>query len=292
MTLGAALQTLTNGLLLGAVYVAMAMGLSLTMGVLGLVNVAHSAFLILASLVTWQLVNVAGLDPFLAAALVLPAFFLLGAAVERSLLVRVAREPVTTGLLVLFGVMVIVESAAILYWTTDSRQLDLGYLAGTLHLGPVSVPVARLAGGLMALAAVGALHLFLQRTLTGRAIRGMAQNSDAARMLGIPVERLRMVVFGLGTALAALGGVALAMAFAFSPQEHVRWLAWSFLIVVLGGLGSVRNTVLAGFLVGLIEAFAGVLVPFEYVYFIVYGLLALVLLLRSEGLAGARARTI
>jgi branched-chain amino acid transport system permease protein len=128
--------------------------------------------------------------------------------------------------------------------------------------------------------------------MLGRGIRAMAQNRDAAAIVGIKVDRLATIVFGIGTALAAIGGVALAMAFAFSPQEHVRWLAWAFLIVIIGGLGNVRNTLAAALLVGVLESFAGVLVPFQYVYFIVYGLLAAALLVRSEGLLGAKARSL
>lgn len=285
-------QTAVTGILLGLIYTSFAVGLSLTMGVLGIINVAHSIFLVGATFVTWQFVNGAGLDPLVTAAIVVPLFFVLGAAVEHVLIRRVAREADTTALLVLFGTMVALESLAILLWTTDTRVLDLGYLGGSLAIGSVFVPVARLTAALLALAAVTSLHLFLQRTVTGRSIRAMAQNRDAAALVGIKVERLTTIVFGLGTALAALGGVSLALAFSFTPQQHLQWLAWSFLVVVIGGLGSVRNTLLAGLTLGLIEAFAGVLVPFEFVLVIVYGVLALALLVRTEGLGGTVERRI
>jgi branched-chain amino acid transport system permease protein len=170
--------------------------------------------------------------------------------------------------------------------------LSLRHLGFSLEGLGVSVPLPRLAAGVLATVSMVGLYLFLQRTMTGRSIRAMAQNRDAAAMVGIRVERLDALVFAIGTGMAAIGGVALAMAFALAPQQHVRWLAWAFLVVVLGGLGNVRNTAVAALLLGFVEAFAGALLPFHYVYVIVYAALAAALLFRSEGLMGTRARTI
>jgi branched-chain amino acid transport system permease protein len=292
MTPETILQTAANGVLLGLIYTVVTLGLSLTMGVLGLVNVAHSAFLIFGALVAWELVNVAGLNPAIAALVILPTFFLGGWFVERIMARPVARDPDTGGLLLLFGVMVTVESIALVIWTTDPRTLRLGPLAGSVALGPLSLPEARLAAAGLGLVAAALLHLFLTRTMSGRATRAMADNVDAAATMGIDTARLSRFVFGLGTALAGLGGVALALAFTFSPQEHVRWLAWAFLIVVVGGLGSVPATVAAALAVGLLEAFVGLVLPFQYVYLIIYGLLALVLLLRPYGLLGVAERRV
>jgi branched-chain amino acid transport system permease protein len=286
------MQTLANGLLLGCVYAAFALGLSLVLGILGLVNVAHSAILILAALVYWQLVNGVGIDPLLAIPLVVAAFFLAGTALESTIVRRIEREPNTTALLVFFGTMVAIESIAVLVWTTDTRTVRPAYLDTVWRFGQIGVPVSRVVTAALTLVLLGGLHLFLTRTLTGAAIRGMAQNRDVAAMVGIRVRRLGIWVFAAGTALAAFGGTVLALVLPFSPQEHVRWLAWAFLIVIVGGLGSMRNTLLAGLLVGLVEAFVGVLLPFQYVYFVVYTLLVVALLARREGLGGSQARTI
>jgi branched-chain amino acid transport system permease protein len=285
-------QTLANGLLLGCIYAAFALGLSLVLGILGLVNVAHSAIMILAALVYWELVNGAGFDPLLAIPIVVAAFFLAGTLLETTIVRRVAREADTTALLVFFGTMVAAESVAVLVWTTDTRNIRAAYLDTTWRLGGIGIPVTRVVAAALTLALLAGLHLFLTRTLTGAAIRGMAQNRDVAAMVGIRVQRLGLWVFAAGTALAAFGGAVLALVLPFSPQEHVRWLAWAFLIVIVGGLGSVRNTLLASLLVGLLEAFVGVLLPFKYVYFVVYALLAVALLARREGLGGTQARTI
>ncbi len=286
------LQDLLNGLTLGLVYAAFALGLSLVLGILGIVNVAHSALLVLAALVYFELVNVAGMDLLLAAVPTLLLFLLLGMGMQRTLVRRVEREPDTTALLVFFGAMVVVESVAIMVWTTDTRNVRLGYLADTLRFAGLNLPVARLVAGVMTLVLFAAVHLFLTRTRTGAAIRGLAQNRDVVEMVGIPVRRIALVVFGGGVALAAYGGVVLGLTLPFSPQEHVRWLAWAVLVVIIGGLGNVSSTLVAGLAVGLVESFTGSYLAFQYTYLVIYLLLAVALLLRREGLRGTAARTL
>lgn len=292
MTVDQFVQALVSGALLGTVYAALAVGLSLVLGVLGIINIAHSALLILASLMTWQLVNAWGLDPFLALVVIVALLFVLGGGIERTVVRRLARESDLTVLLVFFGLMVIVESIAILRFSTDTYSVSMGYLAGTVPVGPANVPIPRLVGAGLTLVVMLGLHLFLTRTLTGTAIRAIAQNRDVASMVGIRVSRLRAYVFAGGVALAGFGGVVLSFNVPFSPQQHVRWLAWAFLLVIVGGLGSVLNTLLAGLLLGVAEALAGAIVPFRYVYLAVYALLVVALVVRNQGLRSTATRTV
>ena len=285
-------QNLVNGLALGCVYAGFALGLSLLLGILGIVNVAHSAMLVLGALVYWELVNSLGLDLLVAIVPVLALFFVLGLGLQRTFVRRLEREADTTVLLTFFGVMVVIESLAVMLWTTDTRNVALGYLDGTLRFAGVNLPASRLVAAVLTLALFGAVYLFLTRTLAGAAIRGMAQNRDVAEMAGIPVRRLSLLVFGGGVALAAFGGVVLGLTVPFSPQEHVRWLAWSFLIVIVGGLGSVANTLLAGIALGIVESFVGSFLSFQYTYLVIYLLLAALLLARREGLRGGPARSL
>jgi branched-chain amino acid transport system permease protein len=285
-------QNIVNGLALGCVYAGFALGLSLLLGILGIVNVAHSAMLMLAALVYWELVNALGVDLLIAIVPVLVLFFLLGLGLQRTFARRLEREAESTVLLVFFGVMVVIESLAVMLWTTDTRNVALGYLDGTLRLGGINLPASRLVAAALTLVLFGATYLFLTRTLVGAAIRGLAQNRDVAAMAGIPVRRLSLLVFAGGVALAAFGGVVLGMTLPFSPQEHVRWLAWSFLIVIVGGLGNVASTLLAGIALGLVEVLVGSFLSFQYTYLIIYLLLAVALLARREGLRGTPARTL
>jgi branched-chain amino acid transport system permease protein len=133
---------------------------------------------------------------------------------------------------------------------------------------------------------------FLRFTLVGKAIRAMGQNREAATTIGVNVAQLSAIMFGLGIACAGAAGVALAMIFPFSPNTQVQWLAWAFLVVILGGLGNVANTLAAGLVVGLIQTFCTAFMPFDYVYLVLYVLLAVVLVARREGLSGAIRRTI
>jgi branched-chain amino acid transport system permease protein len=285
-------QPLLNGLLLGGVYGGIAIGLSLILGVLKIVNLAHTSILICAALLYWQMVSVVGLDPLLMILPVVALAFLFGLGTHRVMVQHLTRASDTTMILAFFGLMVILESIAIMIWTTDTRTLPLGYLGDVIRIGELNISVAKLVAALLGVIVLVALHFFLTRTLTGSAIRGMAQNQDVATMVGIDVTRLSRYVFAAGVAFAAFGGTILAMTQSFNPQEHARWLAWAFLIVILGGLGSSMRTLIAGLVVGVIETFAGLLLPFAYTYMVLYALLAVMLLVRNEGLGSVKQRTI
>lgn len=286
-------QVLLNGLMLGLIYAVIALGLSLTMGVLRIINVAHSTFVILGAYGGFVLLRSFQQDPVFAVLPLVVVFFGLGMVTERLVVRRVARSPQVAGLLALFGLMIVIESLMILVWTTDVRALTSPLYGGvTLSAAGVRVSASRLLAAAMAVVALTGVHLFLTRTMVGKAIRAIAQNRDAASIMGINVARLISIVFGLGIAMAAIGGVAIGMIFPFTPQDHIRWLAWAFLIVVVGGLGGVKPTVLAGLLVGVVESFLGLLLPFRWVVVIIYLMLAVVLVARREGLAATRSRTI
>lgn len=286
------LAVVIDGLLLGLIYAVVGLGLSLVLGIMGVVNVAHSAFIMLGSFFAYELFHRAGIDPILAAIGALPVFFVLGMIVYRALVVRVESAGPTQGLVAMFGLMVLIENLSIIIWSTDARALTTTYTNASLTLGPAVVAWVKVVAGIIALLLIGAVWAFLRYTLTGRAIRAMGQDKDAAAVLGVDVRQLSMVLFALGTACAGVAGVLLGMIFPFSPGGQVQWLAWAFLVVVLGGLGGVANTLAAGLVVGLIQVFAAATLPFEYVYLILYGLLAAVLFVRREGLSGAARRAI
>ena len=284
-------QALISGVLLGLIYSLMAVGLSLTMGIMGIVNVAHSVFVLLGAFATYQLWESFGLNPLLAIPVVFLFFFAVGVLLQRFLIRRVQDESQSTGLLILFGVLVAVESLTILAWTTDTRVLSADY-GPSIFIGDFIIGRSRLVAGIISLVLVAALHLLLTRTRWGKGVRAMSQDHQSATLMGINTERMAGIVFGLGTATAAVGGLGLALVFPFTPQGHIRWLAWAFLVVVVGGLGSVRATLFAGLFVGVLETTSGVVLPFELVSTVVFTVLALALVLRGEGLAGVQRRSI
>ncbi len=286
------MEAVVNGALLGLVYTLVSVGLSLTLGVLGIVNMAHSAFVMLGSFFALELLRRWGVPPWLTIVAGFPVFLASGMAVDRWLVRRAVGAREAMGLLVLFGLMLVLENGAILLWTTDTRVLPWPAGQMVVSLGNVRISLGRLLAAGVALAMVGGLDVLLRGTLFGKVVRAVGQNPDAAVVLGVDVAWISMLVVGLGTATAAAGGVALAMMFPFAPQEHLRWLAWAFLVVVMGGLGGVRSTLVAGVLVGELEALSGVLLPFQYVYAVVYALLAMTLVLRGRGLQAAEERVV
>lgn len=292
MSLSQLPQLLVNGVLLGCIYAGFALGLSLILGILKIINIAHSAVLVLAALCFWELINGLGLDPLISIVPIVIVFYLIGLGLHRGIAARLAREHDSTVLLAFFGVMVIIESIAVLIWTTDTRNVRLGYLDAILRFWELNIPVARIAAAAVTVVLLVVLHLLLTRTLTGAAVRGLAENPDVAAMVGIGVDKLTRQVFAVGIALAAFGGCVLGLAMPFTPQGHVRWLAWAFLIVIIGGMGSVITTMLAGLAVGLVESFVSVVLPTQYTYLILYAILAGALLVRRNGLGGATARAI
>jgi branched-chain amino acid transport system permease protein len=195
-------------------------------------------------------------------------------------------------LVALFGLMVLIESLGTMVWTTNTRVITSSYSNAHLTIAGATLASVSLIAGALALVLLAAFWVFLRYTLTGRAIRAMGQDRAAARSLGVDVGRLSTIMFGLGIASAGAAGVAIGMVFPFAPQTQIQWLAWAFLIVVLGGMGKVENTLAAALFVGLVQAIATSLLPFDYVYLMLYAGLAVVLVVRREGLVGANRRMI
>jgi len=286
------LQSIADGILLGLVYAIAALGLSLVLGIMGIINLSHSAFIMLGSFFALELLERFHIDPIISFLLALPFFFVVGAVIFQVLVTRIERTEQNQGLVAMFGLMVLIENVGTIFWTTNTRVITVGYSYFQLHIGPLSVPAVRVVTGALALLLVFAFWFFLRHTLTGRAIRAMSQNHDAAVSVGINIRRLSLTMFGLGIASAGAAGVVIAMVFPFAPQTQIEWLSWAFLIVILGGFGHVEHTLLAAVVAGLIQTILTTVMPFDYVYVLFYVALATVLVLRREGLRGAVRRTV
>jgi len=283
---------IADGVLLGLIYAIAGVGLSLVLGVMGVVNVAHSAFIMLGSFFAFELFRRLGIDPIISFFLAFPIFFGVGVVVYRALITRVEKAAQTQGLVAMFGLMVLLENLGTIAWTTDTRVITVAYTNTSTVVGAVVLANVKLIAGVLSLLMVAGFWAFLRFTLTGRAIRAMGQNRSAAMSVGVNVSQLSAVMFGLGIACAGSAGIALAMIFPFSPNTQILWLAWAFLVVILGGLGNVGNTLIAGLFVGLVQTISSALMPFDYVYLVLYVLLAVVLVVRREGLSGTARRGI
>lgn len=277
-----------SAVLLAGLYATMAYGLGLIYGVLRVVNLTHGGVLMAGAYLGWWLYARLGIDPYLAIPIVVGAGFAFGAGLY-VLLVRHLPRGAAGGvqsLLLLFGVWLVMRNAAYLIFTGNDQAIRTAYSTQALRLAGNSASVNRLAVLALAVLALVGLHLLLTRTYVGRAIRAVAQNPDSCTIVGIDVERIYVVTFGLGTAIAGTAGLMAATIFAFNPSFGAVELLKSFVIVVLGGLGNVIGTAVGALILAAVEVFAILLLPAYLTAAVGFVLLVVVLVVRPGGLFG------
>src|SRR5579883_1372158 len=230
-TLTVLAQVVISGVLLGAVYALLAIGLNLIFGVMRIINIAHGDLLMLGAYATFWLFTLWGVNPLLALVAVSPGMFLLGVALQRVLVDRVVGQPLLSSLLLTFGLSSLLTGLALNLWTANYRSVPA--FSGSLVVGGVAVSIPRLIAFSVALAITAAVYLFLTRAKLGKAVRATAQNAEVALVCGIDVARIRLLVFGLGTALAAAAGALLAVIYTIYPEMGRAFLMKAFAIIVL-----------------------------------------------------------
>ncbi len=285
-------QQLVLGLLVGGLYGLAAAGLSLTFGVLRVLNIAHGELLMLGGYGTFWLFTVWGVDPFLSLLGVAPALFVLGLLLFLTLFRFVARAHeevrIKNSLLIGFGLTLVFHTLAIRLWTADERSVTTAYAGMATKVAGLTFPLSRLASLLLAFGILAALHFFLSRARWGRAIRATAEDWEAAALMGIPVERTYLLTFALGTALAGVAGGLVSVAYSISPSIGLEWTLKALIVVVLAGLGSLFGSFAGGLLLGVAEAASVVVVGGAYREAVGIVLFLIILLTRPEGLFGSR----
>jgi len=279
-----------SAVLLAGLYATMAYGLGLIYGVLRVVNLAHGGVIMAGAYLGWVLHGWLGLDPYLAIPLVVAASFLLGVVMYRLLVRHLPRGAAggPASLLLLFGVWLVLRNVAYVLFTGNDQVIRTSYSTRALPFLGTWVSVNRLAVLAIAVVTPAALHLLLRRTYLGRAIRAVAQNAESCTLVGIDVDRVYTITFGLGTALAGLAGLLSATLFAFNPGFGSSELLKSFVVVVLGGLGSVFGTGLAALILAVVEVYAIYWLPSYLTAAVGFVMLVLVLVFRPGGLFGQR----
>jgi branched-chain amino acid transport system permease protein len=280
------LQVLINGILLGGLYGIMALGMSLIWGVMNIVNVAHGALIMLGAYVTFWAFRLWGWDPFLSLPLTILVLFGYGYLLQRLVLNLVVRAQLFLTLLITFGVEVVMVNLARLAWSSDLRQVTPTYAGGHFSVGGLTVPYVRL--WVFATTVVLSLLflLLLERTRLGRAIRATAEELRAAQLTGIPVAHIYAVTFGLGAALAGAAGGLWGMLFPITPVMGGSLTLKSFVVAVLGGLGTMLGPLVGGVVLGLAESFSATYLGPTYPNAISFGLLVLILICRPTGILG------
>ncbi len=268
-----------TGVLLGALYGLMSYGLGLIYGVMKIVNLAHGAMLTLGAYGTLWLYTNYRIDPLLSIPLTAAGGFVIGVVLETSLVKRIRQAPAISSLLLLFGVWLVVKNVLYLLFGGDDQSILTSYTFERLELG-IPVSLTRLLVFGISLLCFGGLQYLLHHTYPGAAIRAVAQDSAAAALAGINVDRVSAMTFGLGSALAAIAGSLMALIYSFNPEFGGSFLLKSFCVVVLGGLESTTGILLGGFVLGLAESLSVVVLPASFQDLVSFVLLVTILVIR------------
>ncbi len=277
-----------SGVFLGAIYALVALGLTLIYGVLHIINFAHGALLMLAMYAVYFLWHLFGIDPYLAMLIVVPGGFLFGYALQRSVIGRASHGRDEIVLLVTLGVAIVIENAALFLFSANERNVQVPYDLDGIDLGVTYVvwtEIAALAGSLLITLA---LWGFMTHTDTGKAIRAVAKERQGARLVGINVEHIYAISFGIGTACVAAAASLLAPTYAVNPQFGYLFVLIAFTVVVLGGMGSFIGALVGGFVIGITEQLGRLFLGESLGLITISVIFILILLFRPTGLFGQR----
>jgi branched-chain amino acid transport system permease protein len=280
------LNIIIAGLLTGAVYGLMALGLSVIFGVIRVVNFAHGEMMVVGMYAAYLIASKTGLDPIAALPIVTAALFLLGYALQRGLINRYIARPEHEQFLLLLAIATIITASLLMAFGPDARNVRLDYAYDSFQLGPLLLDKVRVLAALGAVLGVAALWAFFRLTRTGKAIRACADNQFGAQVVGLDVKRLYAVTFGLGAACVGAAGCLMLLLIDVQPYIATDYTLLAFIIVILGGLGSMPGALLGGLLVGVSEALSGFVVDPSLKSAFSFALLILVLLVRPQGLLG------
>jgi branched-chain amino acid transport system permease protein len=280
------IQSIVSGILTGSLYAMIGVGLTVIFGVMRIINMAHGDMVMLGMYGSFWAFTLLKIDPFLSILIWFPAAFVLGFLTYRFLLKKIVPAGELNTLLYTAGLSLFIANTALLIWTGDYRTIKLDYAVMPLRPLGIAVPIPLAIAFGMAIVITAALYWFLVRTPTGRAIRATSQEPEAAALMGVDVDRMAVITFALGTALACGAGVLLAPSLYLYPTVGEILVAKCFVIVVLGGLGSVPGAIAGGVLLGLVESLGAVYVSVPYKDAIGFVIFLLVLLFRPSGLFG------
>jgi len=283
------IPVLLNGLMTGAVYALIALGLTLIYGVLHIINFAHGAMLTAAMFACYFAFKALGIDPYLSLFFLAPVFFTLGYGLQRFVIGPASHGEDRNMLLVTLGLAVVIENALLVNFRGDTRTIDVPYAFDTINLGFTFLAVPRLVGFVAVFVVAIALWLIMTLTDTGRAIRAVAKEKLGAQLQGIDVPHIYAVTFGLGTACVAIAACLLMPSYYVNPGAGNAFVLVAFTIVVLGGMGSVPGALIGGLAIGVVESLCSLFLGDSLGQVGIFLIFIAVLLVRPQGLFGAKA---
>ena len=278
------LQALVDGLLIGGVYAVISIGLTLVFGVIGIINFAQAQFLMLGMFIAFFAWKYLGLDPIAGSLLSFAAVYVIGVLVQKFLINKILKAPDVAQIFLTVGLLITIENLALLGFGSEFRSVRTAYQTSSLALGPILLNVPYLAAFICSAIVGLALWWVLNRTWWGWAVRATAQDPMAAQLVGISVERVYQVAFGLGVGLTALGGAIILPYLTVSPTIGDQFAVLMFTVVVLGGLGNVLGAVVGGLAVGMIQSLSSLVLPIQLQNLALFVIFILVLAFRPEGL--------
>lgn len=281
-------NAIVAGVFLGGFYAAVTLGITIAFGLLNVVNIAHPAFVMLGSYAAYVANASFGLDPLLTGVLAAPLFFLLGVVIYRVYYTSFEKtgEESLRGLVFFFGIVFIIEVGLLIQYGVDYRLVEASYLGKSVQLGPIGIAFRLLIPCAAAVALTLALSLFLSRTFFGRAIKAVAQDSEALRLMGADPVRIKDIAFGISIATASLAGALLIMIGPVEPSMNREYIGRVFAVAVLGGMGSVGGTLAAAVILGVAESLTATFYGPSWAVAVSFGILLLALAVRPSGLFG------
>jgi branched-chain amino acid transport system permease protein len=286
MSMEILLQTLASGLLIGLIYALVAIGLTIIFGVMDIVNFSHGEFLMFGMYSSFWLYSLYALDPMFTLPLTALFLFGLGVIVYKVVIRKIIDAPMVSQLFTTFGLMLLFRGIAQFLWKPDFRSVDKSVVSGSIGLNGFQIGLPQLVAGIGAILVTIGIYLFLTRTRVGAALEATAADKDAARLMGIDSQKMFALAWGVGAACAGVAGALLSTFFPIFPEVGANFILIAFVVVNLGGFGSVVGALIAGVLVGVIEVMGGFLIGPQYKLAIVLALFLAVLMFRPQGLMG------
>lgn len=282
------LQITANGLMLGGLYAMISVGLTLIFGITRVINFAHGEFLMVGMYLVYLVTTQLGVHPYASVLLAVPALFVMGALTQKLVIERLRNSDEHVQIFATVGLSIALINLALLIFGADIANTPSSGLRHSVGVGTVGVLTGQLVIFFSSIVLVIGLHLLLTRTRLGRAIRATAQNRAAAQLMGINVSRVYVLTFGLGAACVGIAAVLVAPLYPASPTIGTYFVLIAFVVVVMGGLGSITGAFIAALVIGLVDAFAGYYLGSDLKEVAVFGIFLLVLIFRPSGLFGAR----
>jgi branched-chain amino acid transport system permease protein len=282
------INAIVSGLLIGAFYAAVTCGITLSFGILDIVNIAHPAFIILGSYIAYIVNATFGIDPIITAIIAMPVFYVLGAGIYQIYHVSFERrgQESMRGLAFFFGLLFITEVTLVLTFGVDYRYVEAPYIGPTWHIAGLDIPLRILVPCVVSVLLIGALQLVLTRTFVGRAIMAVAQDQLALKLMAVDPIRIKRIAFGISIATASLAGAFLIIIQPVEPSVEREYIGRMFAVCVLGGMGSLPGTLIAAFLIGIVESLTSTFYGPSWAPAVSFGFLLLTLAVRPAGLLG------